>query len=324
MRFMKTLISHTTALEILDLQARCEHREQDPLRFDFETIFDTGTLGVTDEALALLERVPPPLDVLVCSRAKLHLRGPFRTHLHAGALPPDSCTLIDHGVYLCGAPFVFLQLARGRELLPAIKLACYMMGTYSLDPAGVDGIVYRRPLTTIDDLATFLHANSRQKGSGVAAKALKHALPLCASPKEMELALLLTLPARMGGYALRKPQLNSPILLSPEARRLYPHSTCYVDLLWQEAHYGLEFNGRHHYESDMKIGDDEARRLALRRDGYTIESVTSQQLANAAQLDAVAENIAERLRARSSAFRNPRHGQLQKDLIRGLAQKGLL
>ena len=99
-----------------------------------------------------------------------------------------------------------------------------------------------------------------------------------ASPMEAKLALLLSLPTRLGGFGLPRPQLNRPFALSPEAQLVYPHTPCRLDLSWPGTDLDVEYDGSGDEHSGDMHAKDVARLAALRLDGVDVLVLAKQQV----------------------------------------------
>ena len=99
------------------------------------------------------------------------------------------------------------------------------------DPNGVPTNLWRRsPLLNPARLDLLLRQTAGCHGSGILRQAARLAVPHAASPFEVQAALLLGLPRRLGGEGLGGPACNRKVALSPGARLIARQSTCYCDL----------------------------------------------------------------------------------------------
>ena len=169
---------------------------------------------------------------------------------------------------------------------------CELCGTYGLPPR--DGQPKDRPaLTSVATIRRYVDALPARVVPARAARALAYLMDSAASPRESELALLLSLPPLLGGYGLPKPTLNHPVPLGPEAFRLYPHSPCRCDLYWEDRRFAMEYQGEAAHRN--RFGEDVARAAALAAEGITVLTLTKEQPDDAAVFTAVAKTVAEKL-----------------------------
>lgn len=133
------------------------------------------------------------------------------------------------------------------------------------------------------------------QGVAKARRALRHIVEYSASPMETALAMLLCLPASMGGYALPAPRMNHGVNPS-KRRRFAADSRCYYcDLIWPEANLALEYDGFEFHSKQSKVADDAVRKAKLLERGVTAVSLTKGSVRNLIELDRVATVVAKRL-----------------------------
>jgi hypothetical protein len=132
-------------------------------------------------------------------------------------------------------------------------------------------------------------------GSARALKALEYVLPNSASPMETALYLLLCLPRRLGGYALPKPELNPPIVLSKAGRKHTVRGSAKPDLYWRDAKLDLEFNSDEFHDESNRASDS-MRRKALERMHVEVIELTTEELFDTGLLHATVLRIALRLK----------------------------
>ena len=114
---------------------------------------------------------------------------------------------------------------------------------------------------------------------------------------EAKVALLLSLPAKYGGYGLPKPALNPALEPGDDAKKLYRVESYRPDLFWAEARVDVEYHGNPH-EGEAARTKDAARQAALEADGIKVTVLTFPQVADPAAFDVVARTLAKRLGCR--------------------------
>ena len=175
--------------------------------------------------------IPLPLHALVfheCDRRKASKR--VHCHMCGEQLPPESVIHLDDDVYVCSPELTFIQLCCRSDLENRLMLGSELASSFAINPAGRHGLVKRPPVLTT---RTLLEAVDTQPDLPGAAKARASAPYLVAnarSPKECELALLLTLPRRLGGRGIRNVDVNKRIELSPEAQAIARRAYLVADL----------------------------------------------------------------------------------------------
>lgn len=230
------------------------------------------------------------LDVLVPSRGARRVIKGARCHSWPWPLPRGAfCPLVDH-VYVSSPEFLFMQLAGRGSLERALCLGYELAGTYARDRDVSGGM---RPRGTISSVAA-MRASVAEGGPFLGAKpvsqALGHVLDGSASPMETMLAILLTLPADLGGYGLPTPELNAAVeVMGPQAPKVL-----HVDALYRDGGLALEYEGGGH-ATKTQLERDSIRRAELASAGIEVMTVTRPQVYEVARMDEVARHVAARL-----------------------------
>ena len=295
---MNVIISHASALHILDMCARKEPPEafsEEPME---HALCDAREWACTARALKQFKfadicRPGMPMDILIPTYAHLHTPKGFTFHGVGGHLPKGSFLDIGNGMLVCAPELVYIQLCQGATLRECIDIGCFLCGTYSLEPTVRSGVVERKALTTRDDLDTFLKQAKRLRGARNAAAALPWVLNGSASPKETELALLLYLPFAMDGFGFEKPVLNHVVDLDSAERKLVGTENVRIDVYWPKQRIGFEYTSYAEHSEEKKIGEDMRRALVLRKKGIHIEFVTQEQLSSLDQMSILADILVE-------------------------------
>ncbi|MBP3893672.1 MAG: hypothetical protein J6D34_06490 [Atopobiaceae bacterium] len=227
-----------------------------------------------------------PLEVLVRTREQRSRSKAVVARIWKSPLAPTAFRQVASNIYVSSPEFVFLQLATKLDLPELVALGMEFCGTYrrdvevgGLDPdaTGHITIYHQPPLSTPKRLRGFLNVMKSAPGSARAIKALDYVLPNSASPMETSLYLLLCLPRRLGGYALPKPMLNPPIVLSKAGRRHTLRNSAKPDLYWKDIKLDLEFNSTEFHDENSRASDS-MRRKALERMGVEVIELTSTEL----------------------------------------------
>lgn len=228
--------------------------------------------------------------------------------------PDDPLAQVDHGIYAPSPELCFLQLAGGLPLLETVMLGSALCGTFALDPRQPSGLAERPPLTSVADIGAFLDTRMGQKGVARARRALGFIADGAASPPEVFLRMALTLPARHGGFGLEGSVSNEPITLSKRAQRYTGKERLIPDLLWPDSKLVVEYDSNAEHLTGPQVTSDAKRRMALETDGYTVITVTTQQIAAAQTMKNVAEEVCRR-RGRRYRIRSQRFEQGQAELF---------
>ena len=291
---MSICLSHLSADRILEALA-LEGRELEPASVKDKHTFTANPQEIdalVNDEFALTGEA---IDVLVFDSTLARQLPDVNVHVWQAPLPEGALKCIDEGLYISSPEFCLLQQANELHL---VKL-CQMLGRYlstkvpRIQDDGSTKYIDRKPLTSEESLSAFLRAVGSVKGSAALKEAMRWTCPGAASPQEVNLQLVMTLPPCYGGFGLKKPVMNYEVELSPKARELYDREVIRIDLCWPAVHEGLEYQGKEH---GSQLGADYARCLAADLHGYRLWYVAAEQLASPAQLDYLARKLARRLR----------------------------
>ena len=205
--------------------------------------------------------------------------------------------------------FCFLQMAGQLSLPGLIELGYELCGAYSLPVAGETkvpdpGFYKRRPLTSLKKLSAFVAGMSGFTGHKNAERALRYILEGSASPMETKLAILLTLPYKLGGFGLPKPELNVRIVPSKTAEKAFGKEFYICDLFWPDHNIAVEYDSDQFHTDSKQIANDSTKRNALTMMGVIVLTVTTQQFFRTIEFEKAAGAIAKCLGKRL-VYKNP-------------------
>lgn len=244
-----------------------------------------------------------PLEVLVKDKSQRSGSKSIRPRIWKDTVPAKAFRTVRKGLYVSSPEFVFLQMATRLDLPELVELGMELCGTYRRDveaftpgsPEPTRMTAYNQsPLTTLRRLRGFIVSMKSAPGGRRALRAIDYVLPNSASPMETALYLLLCLPRRLGGYALPKPELNPPIILTRAGKRFTIRSSARPDLYWRSAHLDLEYNSDEFHDEDQRAADS-MRRKALERMNVEVIELTKQELFSTEIFHAIVLRIARRL-----------------------------
>lgn len=288
---MTLLLSHSTALRRLRMMGR-QDAPRDPCRMKRELTAKRYFLHVPFADDAALHDIDFPwaaedmLDVLVPNGDARRRSRQLRCHVWGEEPPQGSFLLLGPHVLVSSPEFMLLQMAHELDVVQLVRLGCELCGTYTLDPSVESGISSRQPLSTPDDLIKFSSLAGSSPGRRKAEMALRHILANSASPRETDLAMLLCLPKRLGGYGLPHPEINPWIKTGGGTSGLRA-----ADLFWRDALLDVEYDSTYFHAGDRQLARDSARRAELRESGIDVLTVTNAQIHDMRELDRVARLI---------------------------------
>ena len=164
------------------------------------------------------------LDMLVPTRADRRRSRHVRTHLCSNELPAGSFISLGHwagdlDVYVCSPELAYLQAAHDGDVAEGIYAGYAMTVDYRLDALASGGVTSRDKavrdsrLTTKDLIAKYLEKAPKVRGVAKAKALLAYVVEGSRSPRESGLCMFMSLPARYGGYALGKAELNKKVFI---------------------------------------------------------------------------------------------------------------
>ena len=284
---MPIYISHSSAQSLWRSTrardyARCPRIEDcrpTNLPHSYRALFSQGILSTPE-----LRSLPRPIDILVAKDSDRLYGRQIRNHVWMREIPDRSFVAIGPSVRLSTPEFTYLQMASTLSVPRLAAYACEVTGGYSLNQ-GARSFHSRPPLTSLAALGDFLSKCAGARGVRPARKALSYEVEGFRSPAETSLALLLTLPTRLGGYGLTACRANYRIDLAESWERYLRTPYLLADLAWPSEKLVME------YDSDMVHGEpsvrdhDDDRKSALEDMGYTMITIRSQRLMDPTKFD---------------------------------------
>ncbi|WP_294418093.1 hypothetical protein [uncultured Senegalimassilia sp.] len=210
------------------------------------------------------------------------------THLRTAALPPSSLVRIGQGYAAASPELAFTQMAKRLSLTQLVTLGFELCGTYA--SFGQKETSYHAiPLTNVAKLSGFIEKSGSFQGKQAARHAMRHIIDGSASPRETQLAMMLALPYRLGGYGLPNPRLNYAVRPPKHlgAKRRY-----ILDLYWPELKLDVEYDSDAFHAHEEKMLLDGRRRAALEAMGITSVNVASGQVRNSGAFNELAKQLA--------------------------------
>ena len=190
------------------------------------------------------------------------------------------------------------------RLVRAVQVLSDFMGTYRYVPAEADGtgeqpdIAYGTlPIITPERMMGYLSEMGGVRGIERARRVADLAYAEAASPMETLLALMLSLPCRMGGFGLPRPQMNYEVQVDSQFRELSSQETMFTDLGWPDPKVAVEFYGwdEHFGAGPAKVASDATRANSLTALGWTVLHVTYEQVKTVAGITLLARQVAAAL-----------------------------
>ncbi|MDO4502668.1 MAG: hypothetical protein Q4D06_05730 [Coriobacteriia bacterium] len=266
----------------------------DPAAFAPVKPGQTPTLHVTRawaEDLARRFRLTLPLEASAWTPKARRNSALLRCHIHNPRLPYAYVRVGDE-LAVAAPELVLLQLAHELTVVELTLLASELFGWYFLDSGCEGGFVGRdRVLGRREVLLDLQKSASHVKGLRTLSYAVRYMVCDSRSPMETILALLLCLPAELGGYGLEKPVMNPRIdvLVEAEPGKAASWGSRYGDLAWEDAKLIVEYDSKANHDDYAR---DTSRANLLMANGWTVITALPGDVLDAKRCDQLAANIA--------------------------------
>lgn len=266
-----------------------------------------------------------PLHRLIAQQKQCGYTKLYRSHFIKYELPSGSLVETDHGFQITSPAMTLLSLASSISREHLLMTAYELCGSFTvfnpckrtdslLEKALLQGLINpndgwqrvmdvdghgttlwkRPPLITRAELEAFCRHAQGFHGVKHLNWVAMHMTGETASPFEVEASMLLSLPRSAGGEGLTILN-NHRIQLSATAQTIYPHASCYADILIEgkssNAGVVIECQGRSVHANEAASISDSNRATALTSMGYEVILLTHEQLVNKRAFSAVLDII---------------------------------
>ena len=235
-----------------------------------------------------------PLSCYVRNSAGRRYCAGVNTVTLGGEFPPGSFVWDARGFAVPAPELLALLLGRALSSGRLLMVLSELCGLYALGAAGAVAVP---PLTTCEKIEAYaceLAALRRGLGQRVprgmpaVLESLPHVAERAASPTEAAIALLLGLPADVGGFGLPAASLNQKIVVAG--------SEYVCDLAWNDGSCLLEYQGETHKQR-WRRASDRRKHNALRGDGRVLLEAGRDDLMTFAGMNQLASVLADVLGA---------------------------
>ena len=275
--------------------------------------------------MEIIREVTPPIHILVRnSNDRRKMPSYVKQHIFSMETPTGCFINVGNGIMMSSPEFCFLQMAKEFSLVELIELGYELCGTYSLSANAAHaeeptfparGFNIRPPLSSKKKLEDFIAGMPGVEGHKKAVRALRYISDGAASPMEAKLAILLTLPYKLGGYHFPMPEHNSRIVPVKTEKKSASKKSYACDLYWPDHGLAIEYDSDSYHTGPERIASDSKRRNALELMGVTVITVTNQQLRNIPELEKVAYALAGHMKKRLR-YINPSFSAAHRELHR--------
>lgn len=256
-----------------------------------------------------------PVHLMVIDRRDRRADGIVR-HLCESTLPEGSFMQLCEGVLVPAWPLYYMLKCREMPSLSArLMLGMELCGSYGHTVVGdrASGAFFHKPrryadgklttkwnypkiepATTVAELQKYLQQQRGVKGLCRAKEAARYVLDGSASPAESALALMATLPCKLGGYGFAAMELNPQITVPAEKRHLTRADSYHPDGYLCQLNTDLEYESDENHCSPQAIRRDKARRNDIQALGIEVKDVTWEMLSHLDSLDLLFEQLLQK------------------------------
>ncbi|MDD6785179.1 MAG: DUF559 domain-containing protein [Eggerthellales bacterium] len=235
--------------------------------------------STNEQCLPLLTGLFPDVcsfEILVDKKS--HKTQCITQHVSQTKLPHCSLMSLFKGVAIVSPELCFVQMATKLDLVDLVEFGFCLCGTYAYNDFYECGFCERPALTSAKALRRFINENPQLHGARKAARALRFVLDGSASPAETASIMAITCANSIGGYGLKDAHVNFRIDLS-ERNKAIAHRQYYIaDICWPKQKVIVEYDSATFHESRKSIDSDSRRRNTLMQAGWTVITLTKQQL----------------------------------------------
>lgn len=295
---MKLILSHETASS--HLRAHRE-RGREPIKpARIRTLDDCACSLRQVEAFSLpfLVDNEKTLHVLVPSLARKQKSKVHTCHVSTSVPPHGAFWKIGKNVYVASPELLFVEMASTLSFVELVLFGLELCGTYTLHPNDEGGFCNCPIATTRARLGSFVERAGSMRGAAIARRALRWVVDGSNSPMESALMLFLCLPVRMGGYAFQLPDLNPSMNLGKKAAHMLNYDSMRCDLHWIAERVAVEYDSTAEHLNPSAAAQDARRANTLRYQNIELITVTPQMIADHAQFDGTAKQLARALGVR--------------------------
>ena len=247
-------------------------------------------------ALAEAHELPLPLHIIVSDQGLRQKQDVVACHALRDSASFGPFYTMREGGNVVSPEVALVQLGRELDVVGWLLLAYEFCGTYTLDPSVPRGFKEREPLTSAAQVAEAAERLDGMKGIKTVRGGLRYLRDGSASPMETAIALMLSLPRRLGGAGIGGFEMNGSVVLGDAARKLYPRETCRCDLRFPAKQLALEYDSDAEHSTDAQKDSDALRRAALALEGIEVVSVRWEQVRTREGMAATLAQVAQKLR----------------------------
>lgn len=265
-----------------------------------------------------------PLNVMVPAKGERRNSSRMCCWIHPAAVPRENYLHLAKGLFIASPELAAMQVCPFYSEVDAIVLMSMLCSFYVENPQAAGGLEPRRAPCTPESFGIFLAqmdpSTPIPNGRSRLMRCLRSAVSNAASPAELQLALALSLPKRLGGFALPKPMLNCSVQ-TQEGTVLRP------DLYWPDKRVAVEYQSDANHSGSGQLARDRSRKNLFQSAGITLFEASSAHLRDPYSMEGLGRMLTDKLgkpAVDSGARERLERAESNKDIERALDHFGKL
>lgn len=288
---MRLILCGQTALNICNHLAASPTRLATPCRIRslaecVSAVRDVRKFNLSEiESATGPEALCRPWHIMVSGNNDRSRTKGLERHMWSGPIPDGAFYRIGEGVYISSPEFSIVLLSAQLSLIDIVLLCCESCGRYVRDPSHPKGFYKRPAITNRAKIKSFIEKLKGAKGVKKLRRALKYAFDNSYSPMETAISLLASMPVRMGGYGLPKPELNVRVNFTSEIAHMAGKPYVKYDLYFRGKRVVVEYNSDDEHTGAERISSDSRRNNAIGYLGEHVMTITWDEVKRASSCD---------------------------------------
>ena len=314
------VVSHTTALYCMrhlgaEVVSRLPRVRMSDLHGSFSNTTEVACLYSNFVRAAQMQ--PAPLHVLRPYASRMGESDFVKVH---AVRHPRECVLVKvaEDVYLVTPEMLVRQLAVWGDQLDLIQLIYELCGTYGHPRNSGILLSQRAAFATRKTLEKSL-SGCDFPGVQCVRDSVKRSNDRSASHMETACAMMFSLPYRMGGLGFPDFVMNEELVVPFRLQQELGRRLLYGDLLWRDSRVVFEYDSNQEHCGVDRIASDSSRRNVLTRMGFTVVTLTGQQINQRREFlrtaGILANALGHRIRPRCKDFQK-KHDVLRWHVLR--------
>lgn len=215
------------------------------------------------------------VDIFLQKPTRAYLPGVSKICYHKLTFPRHALLALSRDVYCLTPEYLFVRFCARADKLSALQFGMSICSTFNIRE---DETLYNQPpVCSVAEVQKLCSEAVGYYGVKHAQWCSKYIADGSASPREMVLYLLLRLPMYLGGYGLSGAQCNYPVRIGQNVNG-DSEVLRFADLCWPEERVCVEYDSTVYHALEEKIAADSARRSEFLKLGYTVVSITNNEI----------------------------------------------